>query len=737
MHRWIIGMLCLLLTQAASAAETVPDAPDGDVPLDLGTVVSIGTLVPRAIEDVAGTITSIDADRIEAEQIRDIADLVRYEPGLSVDREASRFGLGGFNIRGIDANRVAIEVDGVPLADGFLIGDFSNSGRDGVDPDMVRRVEILRGPASALYGSDAIGGVVTFTTKDPMDVLGGSDRALRARTGWDGADSSWHLNGTGAFDLGAVEALLSYTRRDGHALDNDQAGGAGPNPQRYGTEAFLARMTHANAAGLGLRFTVDHRRAAVETDVDTLVGGPGRYASTTALSGDDLATRTTLLLDGDLPDSPLSHSGIWRIYHQQAGTDQYTHQALAPSGATTDPTARDRRFRYQQDRLGGEVTLHADLAGDRTDHLLTYGFEFTLTDTEELRDGTLTNLTTGAVSDTIIGEVFPLRDFPNSSSTEMAVYLQDEILWRDRGLRLVPALRVDHFRLSPEPDAIYRADNPNTTPSGLSDTSITPRLGLVRDLAHGGSLFLQYAAGFRSPPFNDVNIGLENPIFGFRAIPNPNLAPERSQGLEFGYRGHYASGSLDLALFHNRYRDLIESRVLIGVDPGDGYLVFQSVNRAKARIQGVELRAQLDLGTLRDSLTGLTLDATIAYADGRDTARGQPLNSVDPTELVLGLSYTPPGSFWDVTLVMTAIARKGSVDTSAAPQFVPDGVAVFDLLGSFQLSERSRVQWAIRNLADRTYWRWSDVRGLTPSYPTVDLAAQPGINLSVSVAVDL
>jgi hemoglobin/transferrin/lactoferrin receptor protein len=736
----VLGAAALPIFAAPVADPEAADTTDEE-PARLERVVTVGTLVPRAIEDVAGTITSIDAERIEDEQIRDIRDLIRYEPGLSVDRDASRFGLGGFNIRGIDANRVAIEVDGVPIADGFDIGNFSNSGRDGVDPDMIRRVEILRGPASALYGSDAIGGVVTFTTKDPADLLGASSRALRTRAGWDGSDLSWHLNGTGAFDLGPVDALFSYTWRDGQELDNADAGGRPANPQRYTSEAFFSRMTHLSADGLQWRLTVDHRRAATETEVVSLIGGPGRFASTTDLSGDDSQSRTTVLLDGDLPDSMFGHSGIWRLYQQSAETDQFTHQELAASTRSPDPTARDRRFLYSQDRLGGEITLHKDLAAASTDHLLTYGLEFTITDTEELRDGTLTNLTTGATDNVIIGEVFPLRDFPNSKATELAAYIQDEVVWRDgpdgRGLRLIPALRFDSYELDPDPDAIYLADNPNTTPTGLSETSVTPRLGLVQDLAAGGSLFVQYTEGFRSPPFNDVNIGLENPIFGFRAIPNPDLQPETSRGVEFGYRTGRDWGDFDLALYYNRYRNLIESRVVVGVDPADGFLVFQSVNRAEAQIYGLELRTHLDLEFYSARLAGLSVDAALAVSDGRDTARSQPLNTVDPTELVLGLSYAPVDGFWDVSLIMTAVTRKGAVDTSGGAQFVPDGFAVLDLVGSFQLSERSRVQWGIYNLLDRTYWRWSDVRGLPAGDPTVDLAAQPGINFSISASVDL
>lgn len=69
------------------------------------------------------------------------------------------------------AVRVAVELDGVPLGDGFSVGSFSRAGRNLVDPELLERVEFLRGPASSLYGSDALAGVVAMRTRDPGDLL--------------------------------------------------------------------------------------------------------------------------------------------------------------------------------------------------------------------------------------------------------------------------------------------------------------------------------------------------------------------------------------------------------------------------------------------------------------------------------------------------------------------------------------------------------------------------------------
>ena len=138
----------------------------------------------------------IDATRIERGQIQDVADLIRYEPNLSVRGESQRrFGNAGISIRGIDGNRVLMLIDGVRLADEFSFGTslLNGTGRDTPDLDTRKRVEIVRGSASSLYGSDAIGGVVSYLTRDPSDYMRLTDdnAYIGLKSGYASHDRSW------------------------------------------------------------------------------------------------------------------------------------------------------------------------------------------------------------------------------------------------------------------------------------------------------------------------------------------------------------------------------------------------------------------------------------------------------------------------------------------------------------------------------------------------------------------
>ena len=209
-YRAAVVVLCASLASADVAPE----------PLVEETVTVVGTRTERSFPEVAATVSVTTAEDIERRVARNIADLVRFEPGVTV-AGGGRFGLDGFSIRGIGGNRVLTLVDGVRVPDEFSFGPFLSARRDFVDVDSLSRAEIARGPISALYGSDALGGVVAFTTKGPADYLGDDRRRhLEVKAGHSGADDSLVGAVTAAAGGGRVAGLLHYTERRGHERDN-------------------------------------------------------------------------------------------------------------------------------------------------------------------------------------------------------------------------------------------------------------------------------------------------------------------------------------------------------------------------------------------------------------------------------------------------------------------------------------------------------------------------------------
>ncbi|MDP3084128.1 MAG: TonB-dependent receptor plug domain-containing protein, partial [Rubrivivax sp.] len=148
----------------------------------LQVVVVSASRYEQFASDLALSMDVIGSRQLEQGQMMDIRDAAKALPNVSVKRAPARFsvtgrgnavgadGNAGFSIRGQGGNRVTMLVDGIRLPRSYING--SNAfGRDSVDLGLVKRIEIVRGPTSALYGSDGLAGLVNFISHEPADFL--------------------------------------------------------------------------------------------------------------------------------------------------------------------------------------------------------------------------------------------------------------------------------------------------------------------------------------------------------------------------------------------------------------------------------------------------------------------------------------------------------------------------------------------------------------------------------------
>ncbi len=739
MSRRLLQFLILAGLSASSHAALAASGEDdaGIVPAVPLETVSVAARQAQASEEVAGSVSVITRTDIERRQAQDIADLVRDEPGVTVSREATRFGARGFHVRGIDGNRLAVRLDGVPMPDGFAVGSFSNAGRDLIEPELVERIELLRGPASVLYGSDALGGILAIDTRDPGAFIGTGEHRGQARIGHDSRDDGTRLGATGAWKGEVWSALVAASARNGGTRDNN-AGDAGPpaNPSDSEARSGLFKLRGRHAFGTS-RVLVERQREQIDTDVRTARFGPGQYSTTELLLGDDVSARNRALvgLNFEAPWAAVEELDAM-VYVQDAAIDQGTIQRrIAPSPAGA-PTLRDRSFSIEQAQRGLQLTGRSQSRFGAVAASWVYGLEYTRNRIEELRDGTETNLATGAVSTVILGERMPVRDFPNSVQSVASAFVSAEFDFGDSGYSLLPGLRWDRFEVDARGDALFEEDFPDVELVDVRDDRLTPKLAVRRSLGDAAELYLAYAEGFRAPPFSDVNIALNLPGFDYIVLPNPDLRAERSNGVELGINVSGEALTLRAAVYENRYRDLIESRANLGVND-DGATVFQSVNRERARIRGVELDARWRLDRFGDALRDVEARAALSWSEGDDTRRDAPLNSIAPPRLQLGLQGEESGPWPSWGVQLDVVQGKRRIDESAGPLFAPPGHATVDVRFGKRLGEHVELDLRINNLTDRRYWDWFALRGVRPvNNPAPAFYTAPGRHFLTTLTVD-
>ncbi len=718
----------ILLLMASSAPLTAEPRPNDAV---IDNIIVEATKLPTAAVDIASSITLIDDERIEKELAQSIHDLVRYEPGVNVVDQGSRFGLAGISIRGIGGNRVKIEVDGVSTSDAFSIGSFSNASRDFVDIDSLKQVEIIRGPASAVFGSDALGGVVSFVTKGPQDLLGDSNSYLDLGAGFNSVDDSSLLRTTGALRRGGFAVMMRVGVRQGEERDNAFA-----DPLNDDSVNALARFELGESGNGAFDLSLEHFTADSVTQVDSLervqdfsaAFGFPYIIDTTEVAGDDRRERSRLSLGQEWLNGRFGTDYLrWRAYRQDSETRQDTYeQRESLIAGVSSAVSRDRYFEFEQELLGFEINAGSNLDFGRVTHRLAYGLEVERTDTGQLRGGTETDLADGTTSNQVGPDLFPVRDFPLSQTTRTGIYLQDRITIG--ALSITPGVRWDRYELEPESDRVFAAANPGITPAPLDEDQVSPKLGALLRISDEWSVFAQYAEGFRAPPVNDVNVGFTNFQFGYTTLPNPDLKSESSAGYEIGVRYVNDDLSWELTAFETRYDDFIESFQAVGFD--NGLLLFQSLNVDKVEIEGAEFKGRFRLPYLSEQLS---LSVSAAYADGHNRLSGTPLNSVAPLTAVMGLEYEQSGGRWGATLMARGAQQQDDLDESDGELLSPSGYVAYDTFGYWKPSDNTRLRAGVYNLGDRNYTAYLDVQGVPADTTNPDRFQRPGRHFSVAV----
>ena len=722
MSRYLVSFaaatgLALTLTPAASSADDADAA-------GIEQIVVVAHKDERSVREIAASVTVLSRADLNAELATSIGDVFRYVPGVDYEAAGTRFGTEGINIRGIGGNRVAILVDGVPLSDQFDTGSFSNATRDFIDAGLIQGIEVLHGPASALYGSAAIGGVVAVRTPDPADIVGGVGAGGDVLGTWRGADDSLHGQAMAAFAGESLGFLVGYSRRDGEQVDSAAA------PDRLDTRDYerdtaLVKLVADNRFGHTFRASVVRQEGRTQSALESMLGS-GRFRSTTALEGDDYQRLDVVNLAYEFGAAEgWIDTGVLRGFWQQADIDQYT---LDERAAARTPVSIDRYFSYDQDIRGIELNLWKNIAGKRVTHRLGVGVEARERRTEEFRDGLSTDLATGAQTNVLLGEVFPLRDFPISDTTETAAFIEDTMSFGERWT-IIAAVRADRYELQPDVDAMYLEDYPDYETTSLDESDVSPKFGVIYSVTPGVEAYLQYSHGFRAPPYSDANVSLELPLFGVRAVPNPDLKSESSNGFDFGLRWHGLRSTARISAFHTSYENFIETKANIGFDPVSGFVLFQSRNIEDTTIEGLELAWNARFGDMEQ----FALDGSAYLARGDNDVTGEPINSVGPPQAVVGFTWLSANQNRQLRLRGTFTDAYDRLDETAGELFKPAGHAVFDLYLTQKMGGNAVVRAGVHNLTDRTYWNWSDVRGLAPNDPVIPYLAQAGRTASVSL----
>ena len=623
----------------------------------------------ESASDVPQAVTVVSEAELRKRTGQTNADLLHGDVGTFVQQTTP--GQAVVIVRGLKGSEVLHMVDGFRLNNAFF-RNAPNQYPALIDPLMIERIEVVRGPSSVLYGSDAMGGVVQMLSSQARYSEGGWEQSGRLRTRYASADSSsiTRVEYAGKNDRFSIQGGATY--QDVNLL---RIGGDGKVlPFTAYTSRFSdLKIGFVAAEGHELIATLQYARQPKTPRFDELFPG---FGQTNPTSSEFLFTPQERYF------AQLKYQFDVETAAFDRGSVSIGRQDIVDDRLNRDFGTVNRDIEQNRSELLG---LTAQFEKTLDTHYLTYGFE--RYDDEVSSSRRRINISTGAMS------TRPSR-YPNGSTmVSSGIFVSNDWMLSDR-LDLSGGLRYSRIEIALPPVI-------NATGVKLDPSKVTGNLGVNFKLREGLHLVGNYGRAFRAPNVFDLGTFGARPGNRFN-IPNAELNPETVDSVDVGLKLQHGPWLGELIAFKSRYQDKITS-VETGARTASGQIVVQSQNATRLDLHGIEA-----------GLKYVTEGPWSAYASATLTRGTEKLGIAEydadrmpPLFGKFGADYRLTG-VWTVSVYSFFAARQDRLsprdvtDPRINPAGTP-GYATTNIAATWNVREALDLRLSAENLADRKY----------------------------------
>ena len=708
-------------------------SPDSSKVFGLDEVVVSANRVAERKIDIPQQIDVLTARQIRLHNPATTADALQNSGWAFVQK--SQLGGGSPVLRGFEANKVLLVVDGIRLNNAiYRAGHLQNI--ISVDANALERVEILNGAGAVMYGSDALGGVISLDTKSPRlaDSTGlGVHTANLLRYATAAREKTAHTD----FSLG-WRRWATFTSLTATDFDDLRKGRNGPekHPAFGEVRQYAVRQNGQDVAVPNdepdrQKFTGYRQLDAVQKVLFQPQPGQSHLLNLQLSTTSDVPRfdRLQTYRNGALRYAEWSYGPQQRFlasYRLELTRSRglYDRLRLTPAvqAVAESRLVRDFGKDIRQENREKVRVLSFNLEADKNvgRHELRYGAELTHNRVRSLGEGV--SVTTGALTP------LPTRYPDNATYATAGAYAAHRWEIGDRFI-LSDGLRYSHVRVA----AAFDPQFFNTPYADVrqQSSSLDGNLGLVALLPAGLRLNGMLATGFRNPNVDDLSKTFEQ-INGTLIIPNPDLRPERVINYEIGLSKTVPQRLLvSVTGFYTSLRDALVVRPFAGLNGqttttfnGQTFATVATVNTGRARILGISARTQLILPPR------WRLDGTLTFTQGRDLTADVPLDHIAPLFGRGALTYQQQRFTAEGSVLFNGRKRVEDYSPSGEdnlPQATPEGALswyTLNLRTAFQLTRTCALQAGLENVLDTNYRVFaSGISG-------------PGRNLFVAVRIE-
>lgn len=567
-------------------------------------------------------VSTITADDIKkSPPVNDLADIIRKMPGVNLTGNGASGSRGNqrqIDIRGMGPENTLVLIDGVPATSRNAVRYSWRGERDSrgdtnwVPVEMVERIEVIRGPAAARYGSGAAGGVVNIITKRPTNDWHGALSLFTSQPedNKEGATRRTNFNLSGPL---AGEALtmrlygnLNKTDADAWDINTAQNGTYAAGREGVRNKDINGVLSWKITPTQIVDFSYGYSRQGniYAGDTQNSNGNNSAGGLVEALYGSE----TNRLYRQNYG---LTHNGIWDWGTSKLSFNyEKTHNTRLGEGAagSVEGMINSRTFstsRLESYRAGGEINVPLQLLAEQT---VTLGAEWnrdTLNDPASVQAISAPNVDFGDVSNQ--GGQRNARH----SATLSSLYLEDNIAATD-STELIPGLRVDYH------DAFGANWSPSLNLSQALGDNITLKAGIARAFK-APNLYQSTKGYILSTRGNGCPTGLTNCYLLGNQDLDPEISINKEAGLEYSHAGYVAG----ITWFRNDYKNKIVSGTTPVNRSGD-YNLLRWENGGKAIVEGLE--GNLTVPLIDEQLTWRTNGTWMFRSENRKT--GNPLTVI-------------------------------------------------------------------------------------------------------------
>lgn len=646
----------------------------------LDTMVVTATRTAMTVKETPSTVEIVDSKKLEQTQAKTLHDALKGALGVNVFNDFQ--GRSNVSIRGSESRHVLIMVDGKRLGGEAAYNSANAWDVDRIRMEDVERVEIIRGPAGALYGSDAMGGVINVITKTPDKTTAD----INYEYGWyeDGKGAGYKGN----LYLQGAEGNYSYKINAGLNKNRPYLDpkGSGDSMNFYGKQQPISlsvgyKFDNGNELSVDFsKIKEDNQKSSTSRTV--MMPGKVWQDKVQTIYNDNKRTDYAITYKGSDDKQDWMFRAYKSVFDKNYKNQNNTRMTnLLRPGGIGDWKLQDPKHDTVKRTLS--VIEGKDTFNLSDKNKLTAGFEYRKDQSEGTRlKKPNTSLADGNAHDA----------YDKAAINYLAAYVQDEFRPDDKWL-IIPSVRFDH--------------------SDQFSNKLTSNLAATYNAADDVRIKAVVGQGYKTPTVNDLYIFWEmyaaNPGGkGQFYVGNPDLKPEKSLSYELSVEKDWGDRStVHLGVFRNEVKDLISTYwtgKLTDDDPdlypgvkGDMIMAYENI--PEATLQGVELYGSHRLGK------NIYLNAGYTFLDAKDKTSGTRLKDRAKHQVTFGVSYQPENIYaWDLSfdLVSNIGYYFNNGDKSTMGNFVYEtkDFTIANIMASRHLNKDTKIYLGIDNISN-------------------------------------